>query len=54
MKSSDFLFSPQPSQPLPRIINFWEARIGIFPEGEELLVILYGQLFVSFFLIKPA
>jgi hypothetical protein len=35
------LMSPQPSQPLLRIINFREAGVGGLPEGEELLLLLF-------------
>ena len=32
----------QPRQPLPRIVNFGEAGIGVFPKGEESFVKLDG------------
>jgi hypothetical protein len=35
-------FYPQPSQPLPGILNFSNTRVSILPEGEEFLVMLYG------------
>ncbi len=40
--------SLQPSQPLLRIFHFREIGIGVFPEGEEFLVVLYGYTFPSF------
>lgn len=33
------------SQPLFRIVNFKEVGIGVFPEGEEFFVVLYGFYF---------
>jgi hypothetical protein len=36
----------QPSQPLLRILNFRNARVSVFPEVEEFLVILDGNLLI--------
>ena len=38
----------QSSQTLSRISNFTEARIGVFPEGEEFLIMLYGFVLPAF------
>jgi hypothetical protein len=32
----------QPRQPLPYILNLGEAGIGVLPEVEQSLVVLYG------------
>ncbi len=37
-----FLFSQEASQPLPCILNFSNARISVFPEFKEFLIMLYG------------
>ena len=46
-KAGKYLLILQPSQPLSRFVNFREAGIGVFPEGEEFLVMLYGFGFSS-------
>jgi hypothetical protein len=38
----------QPSQPLRCILNLSNTRVGVFPEGEEFLVMIYG--FAAFLL----
>jgi hypothetical protein len=34
------LFAPLPRQPLPGILDFGEAGVGVLPEVEEFLVLL--------------
>jgi len=36
------LLTLQPSQPPPRIIHLSNTRVGVLPEVEEFLVVLYG------------
>jgi hypothetical protein len=33
----------QPSQPLPGILNFGEAGVGVFPEVEEFVIVFAGS-----------
>ncbi len=37
---------PLPSQLLPGILDLREARISVFPEGEEFLIMLFGLVFL--------
>jgi hypothetical protein len=46
------IFTPQPSQPLPHIINFSYPWVSILPQVEEYLVSLYSYGLQSFLLEK--
>jgi len=42
----------QPRQPLLRIINLSNTRVGVLPEGEEFLVVLDGFVLLTCNVIK--
>ena len=48
--SSVFGLTLQPGQPLPGILNFGQAGVGVFPEVEEFSAALYSFGSATFFL----